>query len=71
MFGRIIGIIISFGLIWGGLSGELVLRGTNSSIALVVVGCIFLVYDIVMLFGSNNASNHNNEQVESDNEQQL
>lgn len=46
MVGRIIGILISLGLIIGGLSGEFVLRGTNSSIALVVAGVIFLIWDI-------------------------
>lgn len=46
MIGRIIGILISLGLIIGGLSGEFVLRGTNSSIALVVAGVIFLIWDI-------------------------
>ncbi|MCR4828604.1 MAG: hypothetical protein K5864_03985 [Bacteroidales bacterium] len=46
MVGRIIGILISLGLIIGGLSGEFVLRGTNSSKALVVAGVIFLIWDI-------------------------
>ncbi|MFV0414523.1 MAG: hypothetical protein ACK5L3_14895 [Oscillospiraceae bacterium] len=42
-------------LIWGiimligGLSGKLVLRGTNSSAALVVVGCILIIIGIVRL----------------------
>lgn len=42
-------------LIWGiimligGLSGKLVLRGTNSSVALVVVGCILTTIGIVRL----------------------
>lgn len=45
----IIGIIISIGLIIAGLSGEFVLIGTNSSIALVVAGCIFLIIDIIKL----------------------
>lgn len=48
--GNIIGIIISIFLIIGGLKGDLVLRGTNSSIALVVAGILFLIYDIVRLF---------------------
>lgn len=46
MLGRIIGIIISVWLIWGGLSGEAVLIGTNSSTALIIVGCIFLIVDL-------------------------
>ena len=49
MTGRIVGIIISIGLIIAGLSGSFVLKGTNSSIALVIVGVIWLVYDIFML----------------------
>lgn len=68
MVGRIIGIIISIGLIWGGLSGELVLRGTNSSIALVVVGCIFLIYDIVKLIEPDNEQSQNEEHIEKPNE---
>lgn len=51
--GAIIGIFISIGLIIAGLSGEFVLRGTNSSTALVVVGCLYLIYDIVKLAGQN------------------
>lgn len=43
---QIIGIVISIGLIIAGLSGEFVLRGTNSSIALVLAGAGFLIYDI-------------------------
>lgn len=50
---RIIGIIISIGIIIAGLSGEFVLRGTNSSIALVVAGVIFLIIDIIGLIRDN------------------
>ena len=46
---QIIGIVISIGLIIAGLSGEFVLRGTNSSIALVLAGAGFLIYDILKL----------------------
>jgi threonine/homoserine/homoserine lactone efflux protein len=49
MVGRIIGIIISLGLIIAGLSGEFVLKGTNSSTALVVVGFLWLAYDVFRL----------------------
>ncbi|MBQ9545907.1 MAG: hypothetical protein IJU90_01280 [Bacteroidales bacterium] len=49
MISRIIGIIISIVLIIAGLSGSFVLKGTNSSIALVVVGAIWLAYDLFML----------------------
>ena len=44
--GKIFGLIVSVVLIIGGLSGKLVLRGTNSSTALVVAGVIFLIIDI-------------------------
>ena len=39
--------IISLVMIIGGLSGAFVLKGTNSSVALVVIGFIFLVIDII------------------------
>jgi hypothetical protein len=38
--------LLSIGLIIGGLSGEFVLRGTNSSEALVAVGVLWLIFDI-------------------------
>jgi len=46
---KIVGLLVSIGLIIGGLSGELVLRGTNSSPALVVVGVLFLIWDIISI----------------------
>lgn len=46
---QIIGIVISIGLIIAGASGEFVLRGTKSSVALVLVGAGLLIYDIVKL----------------------
>lgn len=54
MFGRILGIIISIGIIIAGLSGNFVLLGTESSAALVVVGVIFLVVDIVQIVRYSN-----------------
>ncbi|MBO7074305.1 MAG: hypothetical protein J6W12_05315 [Bacteroidales bacterium] len=53
MFGRILGIIISIGIIIAGLSGNFVLIGTESSIALVVVGVIFLIIDIIQIVRYN------------------
>ena len=47
MVGRIIGLLISIGMIFAGLSGEFVLAGTESSAALVVFGLVFLVVDII------------------------
>ncbi|MGI6174410.1 MAG: hypothetical protein ACOYI8_11040 [Christensenellales bacterium] len=46
----VLGILFSIFLIFGGLSGRLVLRGTNSSQALVIAGVAFLVWDIVSIF---------------------
>jgi len=51
--GKILGLFISVGLIIGGLSGEMVLRGTNSSDALVVAGFLFLAWDIYSLATHN------------------
>lgn len=47
--GLVISIIISLVMIIGGLAEKLVLRGTNSSIALVVVGAALLVIDVIKL----------------------
>ncbi|MDR1800266.1 MAG: hypothetical protein LBQ95_00225 [Lachnospiraceae bacterium] len=49
MVGYILQIVISVGLIIGGLSGKLVFRGTNSSAALVVFGVVWLIIDIIRL----------------------
>ena len=46
MVSIVIGIIISLGLIIAGLSGEFVLKGTDSSVALIIAGGVFLIYDI-------------------------
>jgi hypothetical protein len=43
---KIIGLLVSIGLIIGGASGGFVLRGTNSSTALIVAGVVFLIFDI-------------------------
>lgn len=47
--GLIISIIISIIMIIGGLTGTLALKGTGSSTALVIVGAILLVVDIVKI----------------------
>ena len=49
MTGRIIGLIISIALIIAGLSGSFVLKGTNSSMALVIFGVVLLIYDVYKL----------------------
>ncbi|MDR2232675.1 MAG: hypothetical protein LBE56_06060, partial [Tannerella sp.] len=46
---KIFGILVSIAMIWGGLSGEFVLRGTNNSTALVVAGFVFLIWDIISI----------------------
>lgn len=53
---RIIGILLSIGLIVAGLSGQFVLRGTNSSTALVVAGIIWLIIDIIGIIKEKNAN---------------
>ena len=68
MAGRIIGIIISIGLIIGGLSGGLVLRGTNSSTALVVAGFIFLAYDIFMIIRDKKKEDEGDDTFENNEE---
>ncbi|MDR1197723.1 MAG: hypothetical protein LBK94_01750 [Prevotellaceae bacterium] len=52
---KIIQLLISIGLIIGGLSGEFVLRGTDSSGLLVVFGCIWLIYDIYSIYAYKKA----------------
>ncbi|MDR0838383.1 MAG: zinc ribbon domain-containing protein [Oscillospiraceae bacterium] len=44
--GKILSLVVSLGMVIGGLSGKLVFRGTNSSGLLVVAGCLWLLYDI-------------------------
>ena len=61
MIGRIIGILVSVALIIMGLSGEYVLKGTESSTALVVVGVLFLIVDIIgIVRAKKNDDNQNN-----------
>ncbi|MDR2653137.1 MAG: hypothetical protein LBC68_12660 [Prevotellaceae bacterium] len=52
---KIIQLLISTGLIIGGLSGEFVLRGTDSSGLLVVFGFIWLIYDIYSIYAYKKA----------------
>ncbi len=47
-------IIIGAIFIIGGLSGKLVLIGTDSGIALAVLGAIFVIWGIVRMAGSRN-----------------
>jgi hypothetical protein len=57
MYGKIVGLLISIFLIYGGLSGTMVLRGTTSSTALVVVGFLSLAYNIYTIVVSPNNKN--------------
>lgn len=65
MIGRIIGLLISVGLIVLGLSGNFVLKGTDSSIALVIVGIVFLIFDIIGIVRANNEDENKNEMPEN------
>ncbi len=53
MFGNIIQLLISIGIIIAGLSGEFALRGTDSSEALVVFGFAWLIYDIYRIVAAS------------------
>jgi hypothetical protein len=61
---RIIQLLISIGLIIGGLSGEFVLRGTNSSGLLVVFGFGWLIYDIYSIYTYKKAQSKIQEAAE-------
>ncbi|MDR0507550.1 MAG: DUF805 domain-containing protein [Dysgonamonadaceae bacterium] len=66
LWGVISGFIITAFLLWGGLSGNLVLRGTESSIALVVAALFFLVYDFYKLVQYINLKSSNPVVEQSD-----
>lgn len=54
MIWKVIQLFISAGLVAGGLSGKLVLRGTDSSAALVAVGALWLIFDVIQLVSFSN-----------------
>jgi hypothetical protein len=60
MTGKIIGLIISIGLIIAGLSGEFVLKGTNSGLALAGFGFLWLIWDIIAIVRYRNKQKENN-----------
>ncbi|MDR0754393.1 MAG: tetratricopeptide repeat protein [Prevotellaceae bacterium] len=64
MFWKIIQLIISILLIIGGLSGELVLRFTNSSTLLVIAGFIWLIYDIGAIITHFDKRKNNNVEID-------
>ena len=57
-------VIVSIFFIIGGLSGKLVLRGTNSSGALVIAGLVFLVLGIYSMANNGNQTEEEEEEVE-------
>ena len=54
--GKIFGLIFSIVLLIGGLSGKYVLKGTNSSTALVVAAVGFIIYDLYAIATHERAS---------------
>ena len=60
MAGRIFGLLISIAIIIAGLSGSYVLKGTDSSLALVVVGVVFLIIDIIGIVRAKNKEKDEN-----------
>ncbi len=68
--GDVLGILVSIGLIIGGASGKYVLRGTDSSSALTIVGIVLLIWDVISIFRKKSAyeeavreSSYNREQM--------
>lgn len=62
MTGRIFGLLISIAIIVAGLSGQFVLKGTDSSLALVVVGVVFLIIDIIGIVRAKNKEKDENQE---------
>jgi threonine/homoserine/homoserine lactone efflux protein len=65
MIGRIIGILVSVALIIMGLSGEYVLKGTESSTALVVVGFLFLLWEVFGLVRDKKKEENNQNNTDA------
>jgi threonine/homoserine/homoserine lactone efflux protein len=65
MIGRIIGILVSVALIIMGLSGEYVLKGTESSTALVVVGFLFLLWEVFGLVRDKKKEDNNQNNTDA------
>lgn len=49
MFGKIIGILVGIALVLAGATGKFVLKGTDSSVLLIIAGIVLLIVDIVSL----------------------
>ena len=54
---KVFGLFVSIFFIIGGASGSMVLRGTDSSQALVVVGVIYLIISIISIANHNKQKN--------------
>jgi len=57
-----ISIIIGIVMIIGGLSGKLVLIGTNSGVALAVLGVVLVIWGIVKIVRQKQRGGNNNQQ---------
>lgn len=57
-----ISIIIGIIMIIGGLSGKLVLIGTNSGVALAVLGAVLVVWGIIKTVRRRQGGGNNNQQ---------
>jgi uncharacterized membrane protein HdeD (DUF308 family) len=57
-----ISIIIGIVMIIGGLSGKLVLIGTNSGVALAVLGAVLVVWGIIKIVRRRQGGGNNNQQ---------
>jgi len=62
---KIFNLIVSIFFIIGGISGTMVLRGTNSSGALIVVGIIYLIWSLYSLITHKNADEQQRLQEEA------
>ncbi len=65
MIGRIIGILVSVALIIMGLSGNYVLKGTESSAALVAVGFLFLLWEVFGLVRDKKKEDNNQNDTDA------
>jgi hypothetical protein len=57
-----VSIIIGIIMIIGGLSGKLVLIGTNSGVALAVLGAALVVWGIIKMVRQSRGGGNNNQQ---------
>jgi len=67
---KILGLFVSVALIIGGLSGEMVLRGTKSSTALVVFGFVFFIADVYSIITHKKQQPENKQENNNNTENQ-